>query len=274
LRERISVPNTGDEVQLLAETMNGMLTRIEDGFQQVRRFTADASHELRTPVAIVRAAAEIPLLRRSAPERVYREALERILRESERSSTLLEDLLLLSRADAGAEQIDQESIDLGKSLTQACAQLAPLVEQKGLRLHMRGPEQTLWIRGNQEHLRRLWLILLDNAFKYTTSGGAVEVSVGSSDGRTYCAVTDSGIGIAPGDLSRIFERFYRVDKARTRSHGGTGLGLAIAHEIAKLHDAAIEVESELGRGATFRVSFPSVVSAEKIPGAVRTAIAS
>jgi heavy metal sensor kinase len=257
LRQRIAVPDTGDEIQQLATTTNGMLDRIEDGFRHVRQFTADASHELRTPVAIIRAAAEISLLNPSPSERIYREALQRILREAEQSSRLLDDLLYLARADSGSEDVEQAPIDLATSVASACAQVTILAEAKGVAVTFHSERSSGWVVGDADQLRRLWLILLDNAVKYTPAGGRVTVRIGAaSEGRTFCQVTDTGIGIAPEHVARIFERFYRVDPARSRRLGGCGLGLAIALEIAALHDTVIAVDSQALGGASFRVTFP------------------
>jgi signal transduction histidine kinase len=258
LKERIVVPATGDEIQSLAETMNDMLMRIEDGFRQVRQFTANASHELRTPIAIIRATAEVALLPSNANETRYQEALHRILREAERNSTLLETLLQLSRADSSAESVLHRKVHLGHSVAQAYMQVMPLAESKGIRMNIRAKRRDIWVHANEDHLRRLWLILLDNAIKYTPSEGRVSVSVEeTSDGQPACVIEDTGMGIAAEHLPRIFERFYRVDEVRSRNEGGTGLGLSIALEIAKLHDANIRVESERGRGSSFCVAFPS-----------------
>jgi heavy metal sensor kinase len=258
LSDRITVPNTGDEIEQLAATTNGMLDRIEDGVRRIRQFTADASHELRTPVAIIRAAAEITLLNRSASERIYRDALQRILRESEHSSKLLEQLLSLARADSGADRLEREAVDLGTSVAAACARILPLAQSKGVAVTVQLRQSTFWIDGSDDQLHRLWLVLLDNGLKYTPAGGRISVTTGAApDGRPFCEVTDTGVGIPSEHLPKIFERFYRVDKARTRSERGTGLGLAIAFEIAALHQAMIDVQSQPGRGASFRVTFPS-----------------
>ena len=257
LSERIAVPNTGDEIRLLAMTINGMLRRIEDGVRHIQRFTADASHELRTPVAIIRASAEVALLKSPPSERAYKDSLHRILREAERNSALLENMLQLARSDSGADSMDRVPVDLMQSVSQACTQLAPLVESKNLQLTVRAPSEHCWIYAGEDHLRRLWLILLENAVKYTPCGGKISVAIDSAaNGQPRCTVSDTGIGIAPEHMPRIFERFYRADKTRSRADGGTGLGLAIARELASLYDAVIEVESELGRGASFGVTFP------------------
>ena len=258
LSQRIAVPDTGDEIRLLAETINGMLLRIEDGVRQIRQFTANASHELRTPAAIIRASAEVALLQSPGTERSYKEALHRIFRESERNSTLIENLLQLARSDSGADRADHEPVDLARSVSRACAQIAPLAEAKQLQVHVaRGPAEPRRIYAGEDHLRRLWLILLENAVKYTPPGGSISVSTKyTADGQPQCTVSDTGVGISPEHLPRLFERFYRVDKPRSRADGGTGLGLAIARELASLYDAVIDVQSEPSRGTSFSVTFP------------------
>lgn len=258
LGARIPVPATGDEVQCLAETFNGMLARIEAGFQRMRAFTANASHELRTPVAIVRATAEITLLKPRATNADYRSALERVLRESERNSLLIENMLELARADAGVATTERSWMTLGDSLREACGQVAPLAEARGIELRYPEPATEHKVLGDSEQLRRMWLILLDNAIKYARPGGWVLAKVGlDGRGQAMGEVVDSGIGIAPAHAGLIFERFYRVDKARSRSQGGAGLGLAIAREIAASHEAMLEVESEPGVGSRFYVTFAS-----------------
>jgi signal transduction histidine kinase len=257
LSERIAVPRTGDEIQQLAETMNGMLARIEDSFRQIRHFTANASHELRTPLAIIRANAEVGLLQGSG--RASREALEKVLGEAERSSALLENLLQIARADApGGALPPRARVDLRESLARACGDIRPLAEERGVVLRVAPSGVPCPADANEEQLRRLWLILLDNAVKYTPRGGHVSAAVGVNErGRPFVAISDTGIGIAPEHRERIFERFYRVDKARSRSQGGTGLGLAIARHIADEHEAAITVSSEPGQGSCFSVIFRS-----------------
>jgi len=257
LSQRIAVPDTGDEIRVLAVTINSMLARIEEGFRRIQQFTADASHELRTPAAIIRASAEVALLKSPGSERSYKEALHRILREAERNSALLEDLLQLARTDSRSDLPKLEPVDLAESLSSACGQLAPLAESKGVRVQINKGAAPVVIQAGEDHLRRLWLILLENAVKYTSAGGRISVAIGiTPEGHAQCTVRDAGIGIAPEHLPRIFERFYRADKARSRADGGTGLGLAIARELASLHDAVIDVESEVGVGTTFRVQFP------------------
>lgn len=263
LSERVPVPETGDEVQRLAETFNGMLERIEAGFQKMREFTANASHELRTPVAIVRATAEIALLKPRATGEDYRGALERVLRESERNSLLIENMLELARADAGAAARARTWLNLSESLREACGQVAPLAVARGVELKFPEPDARM-VLGDSEPLRRLWIILLDNAIKYTPAGGTVWARTGTdARGQAVGEILDTGIGIAPSQLGFVFERFYRTDKARSRGMGGAGLGLAIAREIAASHEAMLEVESETGVGSRFYVTFASTLLSEQ-----------
>jgi len=252
LSQRVAVPPTGDEVQQLAETFNGMLERIEHGVRRMREFTANASHELRTPVAIVRAAAEVALLRTHAPGEFYRDALERILRESERNTRLIESMLELSRIDSPATRAEFSPLRLNSSLAEACERMAPLAAARGVSLNCEPAERRPEVLADAEQLRRLWLILLDNALKFTPAGGTVTARVSDAT----VEVADTGVGIAPEHQERIFERFYRADKARSRSLGGAGLGLAIAQEILRLHGASIGVNSVPGEGACFSVTFP------------------
>jgi len=257
LSQRIAVPQTGDEIGQLAETMNGMLARIEASFQQVRQFIANASHELRTPIAIIRANAEIALLEGERSGRASREALRRILKEAERDSVLLEDMLELARIDSGAllDHSRWQPVDLNTSLTLACSDVRPLAESRSLTLRC-SPAPPCVIEADEEQLHRLWLILLDNACKYTLPGGAITAGVEEArDGRYTVFVDDTGIGIAPEHRDRIFERFYRVDKARSRGQGGIGLGLAIAQHIAAAHGAALRLASDPGKGSRFSVTF-------------------
>ncbi|SPE40951.1 Heavy metal sensor signal transduction histidine kinase (fragment) [Candidatus Sulfopaludibacter sp. SbA3] len=239
--------------------MNGMLARIESSFHQMREFVANASHELRTPIAIIRATAEVALLEGELSPRSSSEALHRILREAERDSALLEDMLRIARIDS-AGPIDQsrwQPVDLGASLALACSDIRPLAESRRLTVRLSPSRNPCLIEGDEEQLHRLWLILLDNACKYTLPGGAITAGViAKADGQFAAFVKDNGIGIAPEHRDRIFERFYRVDKARSRSLGGSGLGLAIAHHIVKAHDAAFQLESEPGKGSRFSIAFP------------------
>lgn len=254
---RVAVPSSGDEIQELAVTLNDMLTRIDDTFRHVTQFTANASHELRTPLALIRTTSEVALLYKGADAASYRAALHRILSEAETNTALLDNLLLLARADAGGRILDRRPVDIAAEIRQTCEHVELLATEKRLRLQVDAGTEPLWVSGNSDHLRRLWLILLDNAVKYTPAGGEISVTAGGAGpDLVYLEVSDTGIGIAPADLPRIHERFFRADAARTKRAGGSGLGLSIARCIVEAHDATISVRSKVGEGATFRIVFP------------------
>jgi heavy metal sensor kinase len=255
LSQRLAVPNTGDELQRLSETLNEMIGRLDEAFQRITRFTADASHELRTPLALMRTTAELAL-RGEQPEQEYRESLQQILSELERTSHLVENLLLIARTDSGAAQLRTSDMDLTQTVREACLQAMALFQAKRIKFDSELPDHPIAVRGDAQALRRLFLILIDNAVKYTPSDGSVKVSACEVNDTTVVTVTDTGIGVPPEDLPHIFERFYRVDKARSREQGGVGLGLSIAHWIVEAHGGQIQVESDLGRGTAFEVSFP------------------
>ncbi len=255
LSQRLNVPATGDELQRLSETWNDMLARLESAVKRLSQFTADASHELRTPVALIRTTAELTLRRERSPE-TYREALRQVVLESERTSRLVEDLLLLARADAGLPALSLERVELTPLVRDVCEQGRVLADARQLQISTEAPDDPVYVEANDPALRRLLLLLLDNAVKYTPAGGRITVSVGSDPAGTTVAVRDTGIGIADSALPHVFERFYRADESRNRDAGGTGLGLAIAKWIADRHRASLEAESVVGEGSTFRVRFP------------------
>jgi heavy metal sensor kinase len=256
LGSRLEQLHTGDELQRLSDTLNEMLDRIETAFQRITQFTADASHELRTPVALIRTEAELAL-RRSRDAEEYREALRHILLEADRTSTLIEELLSLARADAGRETLNRQAMDLSISLRDSSASWRQVAALRNLHFEEHIDVQQLPVMGDETALRRVLNILLDNAFKYTPAPGRVVLRAEEKDGRAIVSVEDSGIGIARGDQAKIFERFYRVDKARSRELGGTGLGLAIAQWIIQLHQGTIAVESTPGSGSVFRIELPT-----------------
>jgi heavy metal sensor kinase len=258
LSERLPLRGTGDELDTLSATLNAMLARLEDSFRRVTQFTADASHELRTPVAIIRTTAEV-IRRRPRSEREYTEALDRILAESERTSKLIEDLMLLARADANTEEMVFEPIALGDLVQMVCTDAGVLAEATGVSMRTNGLSRCI-VSGEHSSLRRLLLILLDNAIKYSKPGGEIHVSIKLCQRQkrqmAMVEIRDNGIGIASEDLAHIFERFYRASKDRSRKVDGVGLGLAIAQSIAHRHDGEIQVESSLGAGSTARFFVP------------------
>jgi len=259
LDSRLQKLNTGDELQRLSDTLNEMLDRIETAFLRVTQFTADASHELRTPVSLIRTEAELAL-RRSRGEEEYKESLRHILLEAERTTTLIEQLLALARADSGRETLHMQPVDLRQTLRGVIDGWRQVSTIRDLQFTANIAEQNAFVMGDETLLRRLADILLDNAFKYTPSPGAIRLSLQQQAERAVITVQDSGVGIAEEDQSKIFERFYRVDKARSRSQGGTGLGLAIAQWIVSQHRGSITVESRAGEGATFLVELPMITA--------------
>lgn len=259
LSSRLPVPAARDELSLLAEMWNEMLGRLESSVGRIRRFTSDASHDLRTPLATIRAAAEIALRRTRDPEE-YRLTLESIIRQTDRASSLVEDLLALARADSGEPGMCFTLLDLASVASEACATLRPLAKAKKIDLQFLAPTGPVWVKGNKDALARVALALIDNAIK-NTDEGTIEVLV-EADGRSgTLMVRDPGRGIDAEDLPRIFDRFYRGDKSRNIAGGGFGLGLAIAKETITLHQGAIDVESVLGKGSRFVVSLPLPLAA-------------
>jgi len=264
LGSRLSVPATGDELQRLSETLNEMLERLETAFAEMTRFTADASHELRTPLSLIRTRAELALRRPRTGEE-YRAALEDILGEVERTSQLVQDLLTLARGDAGVDTPQQEIIDFREILLSLRSSLEALCDEHQLNLHLELPRNPLWIKANRDALDRLLLILAENSVRYTPAPGSISLSAHRSAASIELTFEDTGIGIAEEELPRVFDRFYRTDKARSRDSGGTGLGLSIAKWIVEWHDGSMEVESDLGKGCRVRVRLPAASKPQAPP---------
>jgi heavy metal sensor kinase len=254
LARRLPVPETRDELQRLSETLNQMLSRIESAFRRVTEFTADASHELRTPVALIRTTAEVALRKPRASED-YRRALEDVHSESVRTTELIENLLTLARADAGRAALERREIDLVPIVREAGRQGQKLAHTKNLGFRADVPDTPVHTLGDGSALRRLLLIVIDNAVKYTQVG-EITVRLSAANGHPEVQVSDTGAGISESDLARIFERFYRADKSRNRDSGGAGLGLSIAKWIADVHQGTIEARSEPNRGTTFVITLP------------------
>ena len=255
LSRRLPILHTGDELQSLSETLNEMFARLESAFKRVTQFTADASHELRTPIALMRARTEVAL-RKQRSEAEYRETLLRINQDLERTSALIENLMTLARADAGSEALQIAATNLNEILVDISEPARLLAEGKALQYDQQLPDTPLHVYGNAPSLRRLFLILIDNAVKYTPREGRISVVLNSSDGAAVTEIRDSGVGISAADLPHIFERFYRADESRSRESGGTGLGLSIAKWIADVHQGEISIVSKVGEGSVFRVQIP------------------
>jgi heavy metal sensor kinase len=257
LHRRLQTLKTGDELQRLTDTLNEMLDRIESAFQKITQFTADASHELRTPVSLIRTEAELAL-RRSRTEAEYEESLRQILKEAERTTLLIEQLLELARADSGRGSLIMQPVDLPAVVRSVVSGWQQVAKARSLQFSADICKLDASVMGDATLLRRLADILLDNAFKYTPSPGSVRLGLEVREETAVITVKDSGAGIAQEDQVKIFERFYRVDKARSRGQGGVGLGLAIAEWIVLQHRGAISVESRPDEGATFRAELPLI----------------
>jgi signal transduction histidine kinase len=254
LSRRLPIVNTRDELQLLAETCNEMLERLEVAVSQITRFTADASHELRHPISFIYTLSEYAL-RRPAVDAESAESFGEIAREAAEATRLLDDMLALARSDAGHVEVLFERLDLLELFRGVCTKSQPLAEARHHTMTVQtNCNEPVWISGDISSLRRLLLILLDNAIKYTPECGEIDVSLRVLGLKACVAVRDSGIGIPKTALSEIFRRFYRVDKARNLAEG-TGLGLAIAKWISDIHGAELSVNSIEQEGSTFQVFF-------------------
>ncbi|MBD3878493.1 MAG: sensor histidine kinase [Quinella sp. 1Q5] len=229
------------------------LVPLKEAYDKQKQFAADASHELRTPLAVVMASADLLLADPSIKEPFLRQVLEDLKSEVKKMTNLVSDLLMVARSDNNALKVKIQRLDLTEILKQVIRTMTPIAEKKNIRLAGENFTKVM-INADEQRIKQLAIILVDNAIKYTLEGGVVLVRLEKADNtRAVFAVMDSGIGIAPEDLDKVFERFYRVDKARSREMGGNGLGLAIAAEIVKLHEGKISVASKLGEGTKFTV---------------------
>jgi len=254
LSERLPVAPTGDELERLSVALNHMIARIEEAFQYSRRFVADASHELRTPLTVLRGELESfvqePHL---SPE--LRERLGSALEEAERLAHIVEGLFAISRLDAGEAQAEWVPFDLAQLATSTADQMSLLAEDKNIRVTCTSGKD-VWVEGDRARLKQVVVNLLDNAIKYTPREGAVALKVNAADSKALLEVADNGIGIPPEALPHVFDRFFRVDKARSREEGGAGLGLSIVKSICAAHHGRVEAISETGKGSRFRVELP------------------
>ncbi len=264
LSERLALTLPDDEVGRLAQTFDSMLARLDGAFRRQRQFTADASHELRTPLTVMKGDISVALNRpRQADE--YREVLSELEEEVDRLTRLVEDLLFLARADSHQPLLHTAPLDLADLIPAVVDQVRPLSDAKGLTVGLTAPA-SLPLIGDQDKLYWLFLNLMDNAVKFTPPGGCITIRCESAwhppvreahatpDGAgstVVVSIADNGPGIPPEHLPHLFDRFYRVDGARSRAAGGTGLGLSIAREIAEAHGGGIEVESQVGQGSVF-----------------------
>jgi len=253
LSRRVSA-QADDELGRLARTLNAMLDRLERAFRRQRQFTDDASHELRGPLSVIEAEATLAL-RREREAEDYREVIATIAEESRTMNRLIDQLLTLARSDAGEEPMDVEPLDLLELASETVGTLRPVADEKGVRLVCEGTAAVA-IEGDPIRLRRVIANLVENAIRHTPADGTVVVRTQAESTHAVIVVADTGSGIPEAHLPHVFERFYRVDRARSRSEGGSGLGLAICKAIVEAHQGRIDVESQEGEGARFTVHLP------------------
>jgi heavy metal sensor kinase len=259
LSDRLSIQNPEDELGKLASVFNAMLKRLQEAFDQLRRFTADASHELRTPLTAIRSVGEVALQEGKRPEE-YRDVIGSMLEEVDRLTRLVESLLALSRADAGHIRLQRGTVSLLTIAREACALVEVLAEEKKQRIEIDG-DSDVFVSADSVILGRAIVNLLDNAIKYSPENTRVLVRVyRSASGRASLDITDEGPGIPSEYQPYVFDRFYRVDQARTREWGGAGLGLAITQWAVAAHGGEISLDSKDGEGSTFHVSLPFVTN--------------
>ena len=254
LKERINYDGPDDEIKRLADTFDGMLSRLENAFESQKQFIQDASHELRTPIAIAQTNIEVLEMDDKATIKDY-ERLKDILKISlERLSALSEKLLMLSESEQS--KANWNTVNIPSILTETMIEFETKAREKNIQLEMETSTKDILISGDAFRLKQVFINLIDNAIKYSDPGGEVKISAHPDDGHVIIEVKDSGIGISQADRERIFERFYRVDKSRSRTQGGSGLGLAIVKKIVEEHGGAVSVQSAPGEGSTFRVLLP------------------
>jgi heavy metal sensor kinase len=271
LNQRINPPKVKDEISRLIETFNEMISRLDQSFRQIKQFSSDASHELKTPLTILKGEVEVTL-RKERTSQEYQQILKSNLEEINRMSLIVEDLLLLSKADTGEIKLNKKDINLTEILNEVVVQMDRLAKSKGVCLSTSNHHPDIFIFGDALRLRELFINLIENGIKYTEVGGSIHVLLEKGyvppvDGQSELVereegefakiiVSDTGIGIAKEDQEKIFNRFFRVDKARSREQGGSGLGLNICKWIVEAHQGEIKVESELGKGSSFIVKLP------------------
>lgn len=254
LSERLPAPPTGDEFEHLSQALNRMIARLDEAFQHNRRFLADASHELRTPLTILRSELEAMVQRPEINPELH-ETMDNLLEEVQRLGRIVENLFALSRLDAGLAAAASSHFDFAKLAATTAEQMCLLAEDKGVKITCQTPAP-VFLEGDRGRFKQVIVNLLDNAIKYTPSGGAVTLAVKTNRGEAVCEVSDNGMGIPAAAIPHVFDRFFRVDQARNRELGGAGIGLSIVKAICTAHNGRVEVESTEGRGSCFRVCLP------------------
>ena len=256
LDRRIPEPKSNDEIARLIKTLNNMIERLDKSFKQMKQFSADVSHELKTPLTIIRGEIELAISGKKKSSEL-KKTLINILDEVVRLSNMVENLLMLFKSDTGQVNLNFKEVNIAELIKDLLEDIDILAEEKGIKVEAERLDEAI-VLGDEIRLKQLFLNLIDNAIKYNKSGGRVTISIVRENNFVNVSIADTGIGIPKDEINLIFERFYRVDKTRTRDTGGTGLGLSIAKSIAESHNGRIEVESELGKGSKFSVILPAL----------------
>ena len=260
LSERLPIIRTGDELERLSAALNRMITRLDESFRHINRFSADASHELRTPLTILQLELE-GIANHHALSASLEEQLGSALEETHRMSRIVESLLTISRLDAGETKLERLPLDLGEIVNRTSSEMTILAQEKSIALRT-FTKNGVWVRGDRTRLQQIVVNLIDNAIKYTPEGGMVQVRVRGEGNSAVLDVEDNGVGIPAQAIPHVFERFYRVDKARSRASGGTGLGLSIVKAICVAHGGEVHVFSDEGQGSCFQVKLPLDAASE------------
>jgi heavy metal sensor kinase len=254
--QKLPLSGTGDELDQMAQTFNSVYARLRESYQRIVSFTADASHELRLPISAIKGEAEVVLeSERSLKE--YQRVLQGIIEEMDNLTRMLARLLMLARADSGEEQLVMEKIELRNLVDKIVEFYRPLAESKDISIYLKSEINDIYIQADKLKLQQLFSNLIENAIKYNVRNGKITVNLATSNEECKISISDTGIGIAKEEQEKIFGRFYRVDKSRSRSEGSAGLGLSIVEVIIKEHNGSITVESKPGKGSCFTVIFPA-----------------
>jgi heavy metal sensor kinase len=256
LNKRIRIEKVKDEIGHLAETFNDMISRLDQSFRNIRQFSADASHELKTPLTVLKGEIEVAL-RRARTAEEYRKILSSNLEEINNMTKIVDDLLLLSRADTGEVALTKTRVNLSEFLTEMQIQAQVLATSKSIDVYFHN-NQSVSAQVDPLRLKSMMLNLIENGIKYSVPGGRIDITLEKEDSFAIITVSDQGIGIPQEALPHIYDRFFRVDKARSRKEGGSGLGLSICKWIAEAHNGSISARSELGRGSDFIVRIPGI----------------
>ncbi len=254
LSHRVEPINSKDEIGELAETFNDMISRLEKSFEHIKQFSSDVSHELKTPLTAVKGEIEVTL-RRNRKKDEYKKTLKSLLEDIDKLEEIIENLFLLSRMDSENLKFLPKKFALEETLLEAFEDMETIAKKKKVHLILKNIQE-MEMKGESTLIKRVFTNLINNAIKYTPEGGKIEISLKKAGGFAKFIVQDTGIGIPQEEIPHIFDRFYRVEKARSREAGGSGLGLAIVKWIVEAHKGKIEVTSEAGEGSIFIVSFP------------------